>query len=617
MKNLFIYLSIFFIHINGICQHLYYEDIFQGGVTASGTSSGIYHGPFSSSITLNIPSSSTIKKAFLIFYNGNNDSTKFNFILNGDIYNVNKEDYICEYSISNNPLIISTKIHVIDVTSSINSSQNIYSLEVPVQQSSIYSSYSSYYLVVMYENPTGNTIDCSIILNDQDLIPQTSIYPISILNPIDYNADVGFAIHSDILWDNTNDGTLVYINNNLLGIIGGSDLCDNMYIGAGVKGSFYYHNSLGGLDDDTPDNVMNGSDGLAIINPFIAGNNFFVNLTTQLFYNHYNNYVSFHLAYSTPCQPFNVSVSNDTVVCPGEPVQLHASGGVQYEWLPHKNLSCYNCANPVFTGDSSQFYSVRIWNNDSCSVVRPVMVRVRPKPTFSNLSSSSSVCGGSTGSIVGISPNASHYSLDNITWQTSGSFSNLQAGNYTVYVTDTNGCVGDSTLSVTEQTTVHAQFTATPSTGTVPLSVVLSNQSSNYTNLEWFVDGVSQGASFSQFLAGQSGVYDIELVAWQNNSTCADTFSLQISAYDSLLISIPNIVTPNQDGINDQFSIQCNQPLNITYSILNRWGNVLSAGTRNKQQGNVVLWNIPNEITDGVYFYKITFSSENPQIQQQ
>lgn len=75
------YICFVFYLLNGNCQTIYYEDIFQGGVTASGTSSGTWHGVYNSSIEVNIPIASSIRKAFLIFYNANNDTTKFQFIL--------------------------------------------------------------------------------------------------------------------------------------------------------------------------------------------------------------------------------------------------------------------------------------------------------------------------------------------------------------------------------------------------------------------------------------------------------------------------------------------------------------------------------------------------------
>lgn len=159
-----------------------------------------------------------------------------------------KKSYVEEYLISYSDInyVVKSKTYVVDVTNSIKPFQNNYPIQILNQQSSDYSSYGAYYLVVYYENSSGNTLNCSVLLNDQDLINKTNVYNITINNSIDQIYDIGLAIHSDILWDDIQDGTEVLINGNSLGIIGGSDLCNINHIGAGVKGSFYYRFSTVG-----------------------------------------------------------------------------------------------------------------------------------------------------------------------------------------------------------------------------------------------------------------------------------------------------------------------------------------------------------------------------------
>jgi gliding motility-associated-like protein len=65
---------------------------------------------------------------------------------------------------------------------------------------------------------------------------------------------------------------------------------------------------------------------------------------------------------------------------------------------------------------------------------------------------------------------------------------------------------------------------------------------------------------------------------------------------------IPNVITPNNDGINDLFEID-NLPENTEVIILNRWGNVVfsSQDYQNNWDGKDTSG---KELTDGVYFYK-------------
>ncbi len=50
----------------------------------------------------------------------------------------------------------------------------------------------------------------------------------------------------------------------------------------------------------------------------------------------------------------------DTVLCPGNTVQLFASGGDSYQWQPAAGLSCTDCANPVASPTVSTTYTVDI-----------------------------------------------------------------------------------------------------------------------------------------------------------------------------------------------------------------------------------------------------------------
>ena len=67
--------------------------------------------------------------------------------------------------------------------------------------------------------------------------------------------------------------------------------------------------------------------------------------------------------------------------------------------------------------------------------------------------------------------------------------------------------------------------------------------------------------------------------------------------------TIPNVITPNSDGLNDLFEIE-NLPENTELIILNRWGNAVFSSSN--YQNN---WDGKNtsgkDLVDGVYYYKI------------
>ncbi len=118
---------------------------------------------------------------------------------------------------------------------------------------------------------------------------------------------------------------------------------------------------------------------------------------------------------------------------------------------------------------------------------------------------------------------------------------------------------------------------------------------------------VNQGNTLPTYYFDTSGTYTVQLVAWQNNPTCADTFLLQIVVFDSLIVQIPNVFSPNGDKANDLFTITANQDVHFAYTIVNRWGNPMMQGKGMLLQGTPApLWD-GMDATDGSYFLKIVF----------
>ncbi len=166
-------------------------------------------------------------------------------------------------------------------------------------------------------------------------------------------------------------------------------------------------------------------------------------------------------------------------------------------------------------------------------------------------------------------------------------------------------------MGITNGTT--AFFTANPTQGAAPLSVVFTNQSSIATDYIWSLNGVSQGSSFNSFTFDTTGNYTVELIAYNNSLLCADTFALQIIVFDSLVYSIPNIFTPNGDGNNDFFGITVNHPTRVKLIIINLWGNEIFKIDKNLVEGFNPLWDgmsFVEKCLDGTYFYKIIFEED-------
>ncbi|GIV28825.1 MAG: hypothetical protein KatS3mg027_2639 [Bacteroidia bacterium] len=632
MKSFVLYITLLisclFLKSNFLhAQTLFHQDIFFGGVTAGGFSTG--QGSGSGTLNLYIEPGSTIRKAYLFSYRiGYPPSVPIT--VNSILYVFDTTNLLMNVN-HLSPYASPIQIFYRDITTDLNSSiTSTFNITIPNQFGlPINWGWWTAFIYIEYENPLLSKVASSVWINDKDYIGNES-YTMTGMNLINTANPVGLSLMLDRACNNTNDGTIVTVNSNNIGSIGTPDAVNNLFSCSGTKGHFYYqNNTLFGLDDDTANSTMNGPDALADISSYLSNGDIGYNI--QLAHQNLfgppenrNEYLLFLNAYTTPCDTFSTSIIADTVICKGDSIQLFASGGTNYNWLPQTGLSSPNIANPMASPDSTTLYIVRIENTSGCSRTEKVLVKVNPLPKISSINITPSVCGNDDGQITinASGNNPFQYSIGN-GFQSSNTFLNLASGNYTITVLDNNTCSFDTTVFVPEINPVNAFFTANPQTGTEPLFVVLNNQSSNANNFVWLIDNTIFSNAFNTtYTFDSSGVYTVTLIAYNNLPQCADTFSLQIIVYDSLMVQIPNVFTPNNDGVNDVFSIKVEGAKEISVSVYNRWGILLTeySNTITVSPAIIDLWDgrttSGEKVSDGVYFYVINVTDlQNKQYQ--
>ncbi len=77
----------------------------------------------------------------------------------------------------------------------------------------------------------------------------------------------------------------------------------------------------------------------------------------------------------------NTSITNDTIITLGEPLQLSATGGIMYKWSPNIGLSNTDSANPIALFATDPFfdeilYKVKISNASKCFAFENVLVKI-------------------------------------------------------------------------------------------------------------------------------------------------------------------------------------------------------------------------------------------------
>ncbi|MBK6985241.1 MAG: gliding motility-associated C-terminal domain-containing protein [Bacteroidetes bacterium] len=176
----------------------------------------------------------------------------------------------------------------------------------------------------------------------------------------------------------------------------------------------------------------------------------------------------------------------------------------------------------------------------------------------------------------------------------------MDAGVYTLTVTDvTSGCSATATINVTAANVV-ASFTANPTSGISPLDVSFTDGSSGATAYSWNFGDSNTSTSQNPNHTFTTGTYTVILTV--TSGPCIDTASVVIVVEDGLTLEIPNVFTPNGDGSNDIFHIKSTGVKEISLQIFNRWGQKLYefAGPKASWDG---LTPSGSEVPEGTYFY--------------
>ena len=96
---------------------------------------------------------------------------------------------------------------------------------------------------------------------------------------------------------------------------------------------------------------------------------------------------------------------------------------------------------------------------------------------------------------------------------------------------------------------------------------------------------------------------DLRVKALNDNSTCKEG---DISELAPCEVIIPNIITPNGDGVNDVFFIKnLDGHPNSSLRIMNRWGNIVLKDDNYQND-----WG-GDKLADGTYFYILKLDDGN------
>lgn len=221
--------------------------------------------------------------------------------------------------------------------------------------------------------------------------------------------------------------------------------------------------------------------------------------------------------------------------------------------------------------------------------------------------------GTATGVIqgVGISGSPQYlFSLDCVEYQPASVFPALMPGNYTVCIQDQKGCQNEVEVEILPSTsfgvdagdTIFVELGNTAQLNAVPFP-------SPPVTVTWTLNGVNVADMLSTtVLPKHTGWYTVTIV---NEAGCSvsDSVLIVVDAYKP--IYIPNVITPNNDGINDRLTVYGNIAATgvEVFQIFDRWGGMMWEGTGPGILNDESLgWDGTYKgqpVTPGVYSYRV------------
>jgi len=311
------------------------------------------------------------------------------------------------------------------------------------------------------------------------------------------------------------------------------------------------------------------------------------------------------------------SVIIASVLCYGEntgSIEVFATGGTPgyiYNWYP-------SGTGVAITDLAAGGYSVTVSDVNGCDLVRNNIQVTQPAAALETLTTVDEIqCFDGTGSITldvsGGTPPYIYFWSDG---STSSVLPDINAGLYNFTVTDGNGCTTTGSLTLTEPEALQLQVLVIdpetcPGTSDGSIDIAVTGGTGTYSTL-W-----SNSTTNEDLSNATTGVYFVT-VTDLNGCLVVDTLEMTSEGSVSTCIEIPDVFTPNSDGINDTWEIAHSELIgNLEIEVFNRWGQLIFSfkGTGSEYLDVSKRWDGTYNGSDcpfGAYVYILKMNDDEP-----
>jgi len=320
-----------------------------------------------------------------------------------------------------------------------------------------------------------------------------------------------------------------------------------------------------------------------------------------------------------------VTASADTNrICAGDSVQLQVSGGTiasSYLWTPGADITNPRLKNPWVSPGTTTTYHVTV-EQGTCKDRDSIEIMVNPTPGDDFFTSQDEGCAALTIAFLENAEQGTQFIWDfgdgtPLSNDPNPIHSYTEAGVYLARLTSI-GEGGCSSEGQSQEIRVFppgmADFSSEPPTETeIPLpdvEVRFTNLSTDAVSYLWdFGDGNFSTEENPVHIYQEAGEYTVGL-SITDAGGCTD--QVQYGTYKVYVpgLLIPNVFSPNGDGINDQFKINYDGKEPFMMQVYDRWGRLIFDDENSPRNG----WNgratSGQAASEGVYFYSISIGAK-------
>lgn len=308
-----------------------------------------------------------------------------------------------------------------------------------------------------------------------------------------------------------------------------------------------------------------------------------------------------------------IQISDDTIVCGNAPVQLNAGGASSYIWSPATGLSNTTIANPIATVSSSITYTVTGIENNSCSSQDSVTITVNPVPVFAVSPQDTSICPGDSIMLTATGGDTFKWLPDDNILGPSLSSPIIYPALNTTYTVIVNNsvCKMSDTLNADIIVNEAPHITIMKSNDVdclLPQATLTASGGIQYT---WgpatFISNIHIN---NPVVSPPSDTWYFVNAKGQNGCKHKDSILVRSSfVIGASPFQVPGAFTPNNDGLNDCFSLRNWGPVDyFDILIYDRWGRLVFHSNNINSCWDGAINGTPQSA--GTYVYQIKVSSK-------